>query len=219
MLDGRLSTCYCKWDHALNTKQNIFVCSYRDNVYPIIHHPTHKKVSTTQVTMVNSYMDVGMPDGFCFSLSSAQQHLFLGKAVNPASTLPPLRKKILLELIKCFIILSYKWRKSGNTVNLRRCECVVNCATYCLLLWDWLSGAVGRWAALAAVALCQLLDAVIICALCLSVGHMHIMKRQPFPIKIIPSSSAILFAKLHLWLAELRASFKADHKAGAMGWR
>ncbi len=56
------------------------------------------------------------------------------------------------------------------------------------------------------LARCQLLVPVIICALCLSDGHMHVMNRQLFSIKIIPSSSGLLSAKLHLCPTELHAS-------------
>ena len=63
----------------------------------------------------------------------------------------------------------------------------------------------------------QLLVPVIIYALCLSDGHMHIMNRQLLSIKIIPSSSGLLSAKLHLCPTELRASRQLTERGPKAG--
>lgn len=77
----------------------------------------------------------------------------------------------------------------------------------CSCLLESLAMHIGKWEMfLAELVRCQPLVPVIICALCLSDGHMHIMNRLLFSIKIIPSSSSLLTAKLYLCPTELCAS-------------
>lgn len=149
-----------------------------------------------------------MPNGFCSfssSLSPAQQRLFLGKDWKQPAGYRNWKEK-WIGMTLCHIV---EWVTADMKMLCLRAQWSrpVFYFIVCSCLVESLALQIGEWAAfLANLALCQLLVLVIICALCLSDGHMHVMNRQLFSIKIIPSSSGLLSAKLHLCPTELHAS-------------